>query len=204
MKSNHHAFRAVRLLVLLGLLIHFSGCIFSPRDPDTPTSGETIPYLSRTSPRKVWENLQVSLNFGDSFGWEENLHQEFTYIPDAETESQFPGVFVGWNLAKELNFATNFYASGTENLALMRNDDFSIPEPVGDEVRWEGVIYYVTVTDPSDGSETRYRASAIITFRFEGNFWYVYRWEDQTGESDPDTGQILPTLGVLRGTFGSN
>ena len=24
------------------------------------------------------------------------------------------------------------------------------------------------------------------------------------GESDPDSGQILPTLGVLRGTFGSN
>ena len=189
-------------MVLLTLMM-LSGCLFAPREPEVPT-GEPIPYLSRTDPKKVWENLQLSLNYGDSFGWMDNLHSEFTYIPDSEAEAQFPGAFVGWDLAKESSFITTFYSSGVSNLSKMRNDEFDPPDPAGDEVRWEGVIYYIRVTNTSDGSETRYRASAIITFRFEGNFWYVYRWEDQVGESDPDTGNILPTMGVLRGTFGSN
>lgn len=188
------------MMVLTMLMI--SGCLFEPREPDPPT-GEPIPYLSRTDPKKVWENIQLSLNYNDSFGWEENLHPDFTYIPDSEAEAQFPGAFVGWDLAKEMSFITTFYSSGVSNLSKMRNDDFIIPDPVGDEVSWESVIYYLRVTNASDGSETRYRASAIITFRFEGNFWYVYRWEDQIGESDPDNGNILPTMGVLRGTFGS-
>ena len=194
--------RLVWPIILLMLFI-LSGCIFNPRDPEPPT-GEPIPYLAPTDPLKVWENLQLSLNYSDSFGWVDNLHEEFTYIPDSEAEAQFPGKFVGWDLDKESVFINNFYSSGVSNLSKMRNDDFDAPDPVGNEVRWEGVIYYIKVTNASDGSETRYRASAIITFRFEGNSWYVYRWEDQIGESDPENGQTLPTMGVLRGTFGSN
>lgn len=190
------------ILVLLAIMM-FSGCLFEPRDAEPPT-GVPIPYLPRTSPEKVWENLQLSLNYSDSFGWMDNLHEEFTYIPDSEADAQFPGVFLDWDRERESSFINNFYSSGASNLSKMRNDDFIAPDPVGDEVRWEGVIYYIKVTNASDGSESRYRASAIITFRFEGNFWYVYRWEDQIGESDPDSGNILPTMGVLRGTFGSN
>jgi len=190
------------LPVILLSLVVFSGCLFEPREPDPPT-GDPIPYLPKTDPRKVWENLQLSLNYGDSFGWEDNLHSDFTYIPDSEAEAQFPGAFVDWDLAKEVSFISSYYSSGVNNLSKMRNNDFVVPEPVGDEVRWEGVIYYLKATNVSDGAEVRYRASAIITFRFEGNFWYVYRWEDQIGEGDPDNGNILPTMGVLRGTFGS-
>ncbi len=204
MKKNLQFFRWTSWALTLVMLAQLCGCIFSPRDPDPPTSGQSIPYNDRTSPRKVWENLQMSLNASDSFGWEENLHPEFTYIPDSEAANQFPGAFDDWDLAKELNFINNFYGSQVSNISIMRNPEFVVPEPVGDEVRWEGVIYYVRVSSSGSEGETRYRASAIITFRFEGNFWYVYRWEDQVGESDPDTGQILPTMGVLRGNFGSN
>jgi hypothetical protein len=194
------------VLALLAALVPglLTGCIFDPRDPDPPSVGTTVQYLPRNSPRNVWENLQISLLNNDSFGWEENTSVDFTYWPDTEAENQFPGQFDGWDYEREKTFINNFYASGVTNQAQMRNDDFNVPEPSGTEVVWEGVIYYVRVTDPNDGSEIRYRASAIITFRLEGNFWYIYRWEDQTGESDPDSGQILPTLGVLRGTFGSN
>ena len=198
MKKAHLQWPMIILIMLM-----FSGCLFEPREPEPPT-GASIPYLAKTDPRKVWENLQLSLNYGDSFGWEDNLHSEFSYIPDSEAENQFPGAFGGWDKAKELVFISSFYSAGVSNLSKMRDDDFVVPEPVGDEVRWEGVIYDIKVTNVSDGSETRYRASAIITFRFEGNFWYVYRWEDQIGESDPGNGNTLPTMGVLRGTFGSN
>ena len=65
------------------------------------------------------------------------------------------------------------------------------------------MIYDVTVTSGVDNSSIRYRGSAIITFTLEGNFWYITEWRDQQGESDPDTDQLLSTLGVLRGNFAS-
>ena len=194
-------------LLVCGMVLALSlgGCIFEPRTPEPPSVGTQVSYNPRTSPRNVWENLQISLQNNDSFGWEENISADFIYVPDSEAATQFPGAFVGWNYERETAFINNFYAApGLTTAAKMRNDDFNVPEPSGTEVVWEGVIYYLRVTDSNDGSEIRYRASALVTFRLEGNFWYIYRWEDQTGESDPDSGQILPTMGVLRGTFGSN
>lgn len=194
----------VLALVVTALGLVLTGCLFSPRDPEPPSLGETVSYNPRTSPRNVWENLQISLRNSDTFGWEENISEDFNYIADSAAEEQFPGAFSSWDYPRETTFINNFYSTGVTNEAQMRNDDFNVPEPSGTEVVWEGVIYAVTVTDPNDNSEIRYRGSAIITFSLEGNFWYIYKWEDQTGESDPDSGQILPTLGVLRGTFGSN
>ena len=196
--------RIIGLPIGLVLMLLVTGCIFEPRDPEPPSVGTTVPYLPRNSPRNVWENLQISLQHNDSFGWEENTSPDFTYLPDSDAADQFPGIFDGWDYERETSFINNFYTTGVSNQVQMRNDEFNVPEPSGTEVVWQGVIYYLKVTDPNDGSETRYRASAIITFRLEANFWYIYRWEDQVGESDPDTGQILPTMGVLRGTFGSN
>jgi len=204
MKTTRVGTRCLIAWLLPGMLFLLSGCLFSPRDPQAPTGGD-FQYNNRTSPRLVWENLQISLNNADSFGWEENIHPEFTYLPDAEADAQFPGLFVGWNYAREQAFINGFYASGVSIESTMRNLEFTVPPATGSEVRWEGVIYYLRVTDPNDGSENGYRASAIITFRLEGNFWYIYSWEDQQGESDPDNEtQILPSMGVLRGTFGSN
>ena len=88
--------------------------------------------------------------------------------------------------------------------AQMRNDEFEVPPTSGGEVTWEGVIYDLVVTNTVDNSSVRYRASADITFRLDGTDWYVYLWEDKIGESPPEGGAPLQTMGVLRGTFGSN
>ncbi len=192
------------LVLTLGLAMMLSGCLFAPRDDEPPSLGTQVTYNPRSSPRNVWENLQISLQNNDSFGWEENISPDFTYEPDSATEEQFPGAFSGWNFEREKAFINNFYTSPVTNQAQMRNDDFNVPEASGVEVIWTEVIYFVRVTDSNDGSEIRYRGSANVTFSLEGNFWYVYKWEDLIGENDPDTGQPLPTLGVLRGTFGSN
>ncbi len=102
-----------------------------------------------------------------------------------------------------MTFINNFYNSGVTIESQIKNDEFIVPADSGTEVEWENVIYDLTVTNDADNSVTRYRGSAIITFRLESNFWYIHQWRDQQGESDPDTGQLLPTMGVLRGTFGS-
>nr|MEE4268892.1 hypothetical protein [Candidatus Krumholzibacteria bacterium] len=193
------------LVLTLGLAMFLSGCLFEPRDDEPPSLGAQVTYNPRNSPRNVWENLQISLQNNDSFGWEENISPDFTYEPDSESvPADNPGFFQGWNFEREKAFINNFYTSPVTSQAQMRNDEFIVPEASGVEVIWTEVIYFVRVTNTNDNSEIRYRGSANITFKLEGNFWYVYRWVDLIGENDPDTGQPLPTLGVLRGTFGSN
>lgn len=193
---------AAALFALGGGLL--SGCFFEPRQPEPPTGGTTVTYFDKTSSANVWANLEKSLNATHAPGWEDNISPDvFIYIPDSDADSQFPGTFTNWGRENEVAFINNFYNSGVTVLAQMKNDEFVVPPDAGTQVEWENVIYDITVTNNADLSTTRYRGSAIITFRLVNNFWYIYQWRDQQGESDPITGQLLPTMGVLRGTFGS-
>ncbi|MCB1184992.1 hypothetical protein KDM41_16310 [bacterium] len=197
--------RIAALMVGLAGLVAPAGCLFEPREAEPPASGTTVVYFDKTSSANVWANLEKSLEAVHAPGWEDNISQNtFIYIPDTDAEAQFPGVFNGWNRDKEVAFINSFYNSDVTITAQMKDADFNAPPDTGAEVEWENVIYDITVTSNVDQSTTRYRGSAIITFRLEGSFWYVYQWRDQQGESDPGTGQLLPTMGVLRGTFASN
>ncbi len=202
MMGNKKIATVLILLLACGLL---SGCFFEPRVPALPSTGTTVRYLDKIASGNVWDNLEISLEASHAPGWEDNISLEnFIYIPDTEAEAQFPGIFTGWDRAREVSFINAFYNSDVSISAQIRNDEFTVPPDAGTQMEWENVIYDVTVTNNADQSVTRYRGSAIITFRLEGNFWYIYQWRDQQGESDPNTGQLLPTMGVLRGTFGSN
>lgn len=190
--------------VFLVALVVVSGCLFEPRDPEPPSSGQSIPYLPRGEARNVWTNLQTALNHSDSFGWEESISPDFRYYPDTDAENEFPGLFADWDYEKESTFINRFFDSGVKIVADLMDDDFNVPDAAGTEVEWVGVVYFLDVTTTSDNSNTRYSASARITFRLEANFWYIYEWTDQQKQSDPDNeGQLLSSMGVLRGSFGS-
>ncbi len=196
------------LLLLASLssaVLMLSGCLFSPREPEPPSTGEQIIYLPKSSPANVWANLQTSLQATHSPGWEDNISQiEFRYIPDDQAAAQFPpGTFVGWDRSREVSFINGFYNSGVSILAQMIQSGFVFPPPSGSQMTIEDIIYDLQVTNDADGSVVRYRGSCDVIFRLEANFWYIYEWRDLQGESDPNTGQLLSTMGVLRGTFGS-
>ena len=110
---------------------------------------------------------------------------------------------MGWDRAREVNFINSFYNSGVSIVAQMSEDGFVFPPPSGGEMTVEDIVYDLTVTNDQDGSVVRYRGKCDVIFRLEANFWYIYEWRDLQGESDPDTGQLLNTMGVLRGNFGS-
>ncbi|MBE0565895.1 MAG: hypothetical protein IH621_08070 [Krumholzibacteria bacterium] len=198
-------FCASAVAVGLAALALCAGCIFDPRDPEPPSTASPVPYLPQTSSANVWANLERSLEAGHAPGWENNVNPDvFIYLPDSEAETLFPGAFAGWDRAREVAFINNFYNSGVTIEAQMKDDGFTPPPDTGSETVWEGVIYDIIVTNPADNSTTRYRASAIITFSVAGNFWYISGWRDQQGESNPDNpGQLLSSMGVLRGTFAS-
>ena len=182
-----------------------SGCLFTPRDPETPGAGVQIDYLVKSSPANVWANLEKSLQAIHAPGWEDNISQlEFLYIPDDEARDQFPpNTFIGWDRDREITFINNFYNSGVHIVAQMSEVGFTFPQPSGSELTVEDIVYDLQVIDDQDQSVVRYSGKCDVIFRLEGNFWYIYEWRDLQGESDPDTGQLLNTMGVLRGTFGS-
>lgn len=193
-------------LVSLVLLALLSGCIFEPRDPEPPTSGESIPYLTATEVQNAWDNMQLSLRYTDSYGWESSINESFRYYPDSETEGQFPGVFDNWGYEQEKTFINALYDAGVTIEAELTNPEFVIPDDSGATlVVWQGVIYYVQVTTATDNSTTKYRATADITFSLDSNFWYISEWRDLARQPDPDeeSGQNLPSLGVLRGNYAS-
>ena len=194
---------ALAALCLAGCLAS-GGCLFVPRDAEPPETGNIVRYQEQISPAAAWDNLETSAEATHAPGWENAIHPTtFTYIPDSAAESQFPGVFAGWSREQELAFINRFYNSGVTISVRMRNLEFVVPPTSGGESVWENVIYDMTVTSTGGGAPVRYRGSAIITFALEGNFWYITEWRDQQGESDPDTQQLLSTLGVLRGNFAS-
>jgi len=195
------AARAV--LAMMGCLVA-GGCLFAPREAEPPQTGQIVRYLEQISPDAAWDNLETSAEATHAPGWEGAISPtSFLYIPDSDAESQFPGVFVGWDRDREISFINAFYNADVTIVALMRNREFEVPPSSGSVSIWENVIYDMTVTSTVDGSTVRYRGSAIITFSLEGNFWYISEWRDQQGESDPDSGQLLSTMGVLRGNFAS-
>lgn len=180
------------------------GCLFEPRVAEPPQTGSIVRYQEQISPANVWDNLETSLEASHAPGWENAISATgFRYIPDSAAENQFPGVFTDWNRERELTFINALYNSDVTITARMRNLEFVVPPSSGSISIWENVIYDVTVISGVDGSSIRYRGSAIITFSLEGNFWYITEWRDQQGESDPDSDQLLSTLGVLRGNFAS-
>ena len=185
--------------------LFLSGCLFSPREPEQPGTGIQIDYLPKSSPANVWANFGKSLVARHAPGWEDNISQiEFRYIPDDEAADQFPPpTFVGWDRDREVTFINGFYNSGVSIIAKMSEDSFVFPAPSGGEMTVEDIVYDLKVINDQDGSQVRYRGKCDVIFRLEANFWYIYEWRDLQGESDPDTGQLLNTMGVLRGTFGS-
>jgi hypothetical protein len=191
-------------LLLAGAVL-LSGCLFSPRDPEPPGTGVQIDYLPKSSPANVWANIQKSLEASHAPGWADNISQiEFRYIPDDEALDSFPaGTFDGWDRAREISFIEGFFNSGVTITAQMVQTGFVFPPPSGNEMTIEDIIYDLVVTNEVDGSVVRYRGSCDVIFRLEANFWYIYEWRDLQGESDPISGQLLNTMGVLRGTFGS-
>lgn len=197
-------FMACLALACVGAL---SGCLFQPREAEPPRSGSEVVYLPRGEAINVWGNAEISLNAIDAPGWGDAVGGEaagsnFRYIPDSQTQLDFPGVdWANWSREQEMSFINNFYNNVSAVLADLRYEDLDIGDPSGGAADWR-FTYLIDVTDVS-GTVTRYGGTCEVMLRLRGSFWYIEEWIDEEGASDPDTGAILPTMGSLRGAFAS-
>ncbi len=183
--------------VFLGLaLLPAAGCLFEPREAEPPRAGEQIEYLVQRDAANVWANIETALEARDVAGWQAQFSPDLTAVD--ETGGDEAWWDANWNYDQEIAFATAFFTQVSAIEADMRDTDIEIGQPAveGDWV----IIYRITVTE-ADGSTTTYRAQARITFKLEGNFWYIIRWADEQAEDFE--GSRRPTLGVLRTSIAS-
>jgi hypothetical protein len=179
-----------------------AGCLFEPRDAEPPSTQDPIDYLPRTSPRNVWENCRLALEHNDATGWDTAVYEDFLYEPDSQSLSQYPVAFATpWDKTREMGFITSWFSSNPQIQANLLDEEINTPDPSGNRAEWD-IIYFLNVTDRQTGSVTRYRASATLVFELKGSYYFLTRWRDESGESDPDNPQVLlPTLGVVRGAL---
>ncbi len=182
-------------LVLASLLL--GGCLFEPREAESP-AGEIINYLPQANPINVLENLQTALQHTDAGGYDRMIADDFTYVPDSDTEASYPTVdWSGWNREKEIAFITDFF-NNVEGIDANLREEAIFTDWSGTEAELR-YIYRIDVHE--SGGIVPYRASVTFNLRLEGTYWVLTRWYDEQGEQDPDSGAQLPSLGQRRGAF---
>ncbi len=189
--------RALIGLILAFFALAWSGCIFQPRDPEDPI-GVVIDYLPQSEPDNVIANIEKAMEGQDPAGYDRQIAEDFVYEPDSGTEASYPGVdWAAWDREMEIAFMRAFLgnvAGVTSDMrAVALDTDYSGSEAF--------LRYTYSVVVDESGSQVPYRATVSLDFRLDGTFWVLYRWFDEQGEQDPDSGANLPSLGQRRGAF---
>jgi len=187
---------AVGCAVLTG-----AGCVFTPRDPEPP--GASVEYVNDSDPGNVLFNLEQALQETDPSGYQERLSEDFRYEPDSGTLAAYPGVdWANWGYDQEVAFIQDFLGNVDDVTA---NLDVELIEGDDSGSGTEAFVRYVyAISVLSGGSEIQYRATVTMEFKIDGTYWRLSRWYDEQGETDPDSGALLPTLGVRRGAFAAS
>jgi len=201
-----HRFNLIRsgalILLLATMMPVLGGCLFKSREPEPPTTS-SIQYLPRNSASSVWENCRLSMVNKDAGGWDTNVAEDFIYLVDSEAREANPGPhWDNWGKETEMGFINNWYGANVTIEADLLDTEYNTPVGDGSLAQWD-LIYYITVTsnvtDPP--SVTNYRGRAELEFTLQGSYWYLSLWRDLNGEEDPETGNLLGTMGMLRGAF---
>ncbi len=189
------------VLLIAGLALTLSGCLFEPRSVESPLAG-IIDLPFAVDARTAWNNAQTSLDETYSSGWEDVIGDNFVYVPDSDTRNAYPDVdWDNWNAEQEIEFANRFFSNISGIDADLFDEEWETPDGSGGQAEWE-ITYLLEVTDQAQSVQL-YRGRAIIHFFLEGNEWVVDRWEDLHGEPHPETQALLLTMGGIRGAFAS-
>ncbi len=186
----------------IGLILALSslltgGCFFTPRQAEAP-GGAVITYLEQSQPENVIANIETAMANRDPGGYDRQIAEDFTYQPDSDTEASYPGVdWLAWDREQETAFMNDFLGNVDGVTVDLRDEEI--------QVDWSGseaeLRYIYSMEVDESGGMVPYRALVTLEFRLDGTYWVLTRWFDEQGETDPDTGSPLPSLGQRRGAF---
>ncbi|MDD3643239.1 MAG: hypothetical protein PHQ19_07255, partial [Candidatus Krumholzibacteria bacterium] len=85
------------------LMMLAAGCLFEPRDPETPTGDEGGDWIIPKSPKDVFLNLSTGLAAAGNSNYERSLADDFAFVPREQDRLQFPdGTFDNWTKEIEM------------------------------------------------------------------------------------------------------
>lgn len=164
-----------------------TGCeLFSTRAVETPTGTSGEGWVLPLSPLTVMENLISSIgrrsdvDYMRSFASQDNGMQQFSFYPDPQSESSYPGVFEGWSNPHEEAFIQSLFSP--TNLPLDSIAEFRF------EVQQETVLgdsssinaYYSLHLGHVRESVARNVDGRLEFYLLRGQDggWYIQRWYD--------------------------
>jgi hypothetical protein len=185
-------------IAILALTLGAQGCIFSPRDPDPPSSGEEDTWIVPNTPKDVFLNLASGFASSKNSNYERSLDGTFQFEPRLEDEATLgQEVFENWTKDVELQWLTRVKGEypGTRSVQFGdENGQFPIEDIQTNRATFEGPYRIDVDLGDGGGSET-YAGIARFVVINGSTGWVLTMWEDL------DVNGNFPTSGYLRGTL---
>lgn len=177
------------------MLTLLAGCLLEPRDPDPITDVEVCfqSFPSREF-QLVFENLDGAYACLQQGTIEDQLGEEFLFLPAPSVKSNYPEVFATpWTLSREQAWLSTLFAGTDTLVAQLRLSDVNPPSgnfssgPLVVEAAYR--VRYV----PRGGTAIVYEGEAFYTLRVVATNWVMTKWE----EKESAVGEL--PFGNLRG-----
>lgn len=159
--------------MVAGLLV--SGCLFDTRDAEPP-GGEGSTWVVPTVPSRVFTNLKSGLEELTGTNYVRSLHDDFSFIPLPEDESQFPpGWFVGWNRDTEVQVVERMVAESNEISVR-----FISPQQITDQASFAEfrADYELIMDKPALAEPDTFQGFAEFDMVNGSKGWQLILWED--------------------------
>jgi len=177
-------------------ILFFLACRINPfytREPEPPQEGRRLNLFSRTVPRNVVRNLELTWEKFSHADYMECLSEDFRFSPDPSDSTRFEEVFASpWDRVREEAFARRLLdEDATSSLDLSLSLDYE--EDRGDRYYFE-YTYILKLQHNRDAPGYMEGKMRLFLRRDPLGNWSIALWEDEkTGDT--------PTVGELRARF---
>jgi hypothetical protein len=185
-------------VAMILVMIAQSGCIFEPREPEKPTTGDQYPWVTPNNPKDVFLNLKSGLAANVDSNYDRSLDPTFTFIPtDQDLTNLGADKFANWTKAVELSWLATVKTiyPGTRTFQFGdANGNFGYEDIETGKATFEGV-YAMTLDRGGAGAKEVYAGTARFVIVRGSTGWVLTEWTDLASNGTE------PTSGYLRGTL---
>jgi hypothetical protein len=169
------------------------GCIFGPRDAESPDSNGSGGWIPPTSTSKLMWNLRRSVEEQLESDYQRTLADSFSFHPDVADSIDGLSLwgedrYLNWDYEVEVQVVGRIFTQA-DSLTLSFSDTTETQE--GNHAEREA-DYELRLK--SGGDWTTYKGTARFMLAKVGSEWSLYKWKDQRSEAAE-----LDTWGFLRG-----
>ncbi|HIE03416.1 MAG TPA: hypothetical protein EYP61_01515 [Candidatus Latescibacteria bacterium] len=173
-------------------ILFFLACRINPfytREPEPPQEGRRLNLFSRTVPRNVVRNLELTWEKFSHADYMECLSEDFRFSPDPSDSIRFEEVFASpWDRVREEDFARRLL-----DRSIVPSLDLSLKLEYEEEGEDESYFEYsYTLQLQHDRDAPGYiKGKMYLTLRRDatGN-WSIVLWRDEKTSDIPTTGEL--------------